>query len=92
MRTWPESSSPAASWLALKIHGITQKKGDCQGNDLFASSAQANAKRLMDVDLRFVLQFNGNGKTLMRNLLPGPSPFCKYREIVELTHGREVNE
>ena len=36
----------------------------------------------MDVDLRLVLQLNGNSKTLMRNLLPGPSALRKYREIV----------
>jgi len=47
-----------------------------------SSSAQANAEWLMDIDLRLMLQFNGNRKTLMRNFLSGPSAFRKYREIV----------
>ena len=55
---------------------------DANGNDILQLSAQANAKWLMDVDLCLVLQLNGDSKALMRNLLPGPSAFRKYREIV----------
>jgi hypothetical protein len=44
------------------------------------SGALAKAKWLMAVDPCLLLEFNGNSKTLMRDLLPDPSALSSPRQ------------
>jgi hypothetical protein len=50
-----------------------------------ADCAYAHSKLIIDIYFGLVFQLNGDRKTLVSNLLPGPPPFSEHSQVVLVT-------
>jgi hypothetical protein len=60
-------------------------------NMRFASDTNAGAKLLVNVDLRLMLQFDGDRETLMGDFLACPPPLGKDCEVIIIAMAIDVS-